>query len=66
MATNGVRTGLRRIIATASPVLVFLLRAAAAVAGDGVELSAACDATYVNKRVGANEQWAITWDLVAH
>ncbi|MFM7734990.1 MAG: right-handed parallel beta-helix repeat-containing protein, partial [Alphaproteobacteria bacterium] len=42
------------------------LRAAAAVAGDGVELSAACDATYVNKRVGANEQWAITWDLVAH
>lgn len=64
MATNGVRTGFRRAVAAAA--MLFSLRAAAATAGDGVEFSAACDATYVNKRVGANEQWAITWDLVAH
>ena len=45
--------------------MAVLATAARAGAGDGVEFSAACNATYVNKRVGANEQWAITWDLVA-
>lgn len=62
--TTGGRGGIRRALAAAT--LGISLSAAPAAAGDGVEFSAACDATYVNKRVGANEQWAITWDLVAH
>jgi len=62
MALNRDRKG-RRLLAGA--IVAVLATAARAGAGDGVEFSAACNATYVNKRVGANEQWAITWDLVA-
>jgi hypothetical protein len=32
-------------------------------AGDGAQFSGDCGSTFVNKKVGANEQWAITWQL---
>ena len=34
-------------------------------AGDGAQFSRDCQSTYVNKKVGDNEQWAITWDIVS-
>jgi len=40
-----------------------LLAATAAHAGDGVQFSRDCTRTHVNKQVGANEQWAITWEI---
>jgi hypothetical protein len=39
------------------------LKARVAQAGDGAQFSGDCSFTYVNKKVGDNEQWAITWDL---
>ena len=46
------------IIATAA-----ILGAGRAYAGDGVQFSGDCGSTYVNKKVGENEQWAITWQI---
>ena len=40
-----------------------LLAATPALAGDGVQFDGTCDRTYVNKQVGDNEQWAITWEI---
>jgi hypothetical protein len=40
-----------------------VLAASAAQAGDGVQFSRDCTRTYVNKQVGENEQWAITWEI---
>jgi hypothetical protein len=37
--------------------------AGTAQAGDGAQFDTLCERTYVNKKVGDNEQWAITWDL---
>jgi hypothetical protein len=34
-----------------------------AFAADGVQFSGDCFSTYVNKQVGENEQWAITWEI---
>ena len=34
-----------------------------ATAGDGVQFSGDCFSTYVNKKVGDTEQWAITWQI---
>jgi hypothetical protein len=34
-----------------------------ALAGDGVQFARDCTRTYVNKQVGENEQWAITWGI---
>jgi hypothetical protein len=42
---------------------IALLAAAPALAGDGVQFDGTCDRTYVNKQVGDNEQWAITWEI---
>ena len=43
--------------------LALLAFAGAAHAGDGVQFDTLCDRTYVNKKVGDNEQWAITWEI---
>ena len=43
--------------------LALLAFAATANAGDGVQYDTFCDRTYVNKKVGDNEQWAITWEI---
>ena len=40
-----------------------LALASAARAGDGVQFDRTCTYTYVNKQVGENEQWAITWSI---
>ena len=40
-----------------------LALAGAARAGDGVQFDRSCISTYVNKKVGDNEQWAITWSI---
>jgi hypothetical protein len=40
-----------------------LALAATSDAGDGVQFDSFCDRTYVNKKVGENEQWAITWQI---
>ena len=40
-----------------------LALAGAARAGDGVQFDRSCSSTYVNKKVGTNEQWAITWEI---
>jgi len=42
---------------------VVLLLAATANAGDGAQFDTFCEKTYVNKKVGDNEQWAITWQI---
>jgi hypothetical protein len=39
------------------------LEAVEALAGDGVQFSRDCERTYINKQVGDNEQWAITWEI---
>ncbi len=44
-------------------VAVAALGADPAHAGDGVQFSGDCGATYVNKKVGDSEQWAITWQI---
>jgi hypothetical protein len=56
-ATSRLRTGTTLLAALA------LLAAAPAFAGDGVQFAGNCDSTYVNKQVGDNEQWAITWEI---
>jgi hypothetical protein len=43
--------------------LALLAFSGAAHAGDGVQFDTLCDRTYVNKKVGDNEQWAITWEI---
>jgi hypothetical protein len=40
-----------------------LVAASPASAADGVQFAGNCDSTYVNKKVGDNEQWAITWEI---
>lgn len=40
-----------------------LALAGTARAGDGVQFDRSCTYTYVNKKVGTNEQWAITWSI---
>ena len=40
-----------------------LALAGAARAGDGVQFDRSCSSTFVNKKVGTNEQWAITWEI---
>lgn len=32
-------------------------------AADGAQFDGLCDRTYINKKVGDNEQWAITWEI---
>lgn len=49
-------------IALAALALV-AVGARAARAGDGAQFSGDCGSTYVNKKVGDNEQWAITWEI---
>ena len=53
---RGLATG---IVACAA----LLALAGAAQAGDGAQFDRECTATYVNKKVGTNEQWAITWEI---
>jgi len=60
---NG-RTRLWNVLAL--PLALTLALAAApdrAAAGDGAQFSGDCFFTYVNKQVGENEQWAITWEI---
>jgi hypothetical protein len=60
------QTAVRRLrsIAIVLATLAFVGTAArVAWAGDGAQFSGDCNSTYVNKKVGTNEQWAITWSL---
>ena len=50
-----------RLAVTALALLV--ATAGVAHAGDGAQFSGDCGSTYVNKKVGSNEQWAITWQV---
>ena len=52
-----------RLAVTALALLACTFAAGVAHAGDGVQFDASCDRTYVNKKVGNNEQWAITWEI---
>ena len=51
-----------RLAVTALALLAWTFAAGAAHAGDGAQFSGDCGSTYVNKKVGSNEQWAITWE----
>ena len=53
---RGLATG---IVACAA----LLALADVAQAGDGAQFDGSCTSTYVNKKVGTNEQWAITWEI---
>jgi hypothetical protein len=44
-------------------VAALLALASTARAGDGAQFDRSCTSTYVNKKVGDNEQWAITWSI---
>lgn len=57
-ATAHLRLG---VAALALVACTFAARAAEA--GDGAQFDRLCERTFVNKKVGDNEQWAITWDL---
>jgi hypothetical protein len=59
-ATAHLRLG---VAALALVACTFAARPAEA--GDGAQFSTDCTRTYVNKKVGDNEQWAITWELFA-
>lgn len=50
-------------VAAAAAMVAALAIPTAGWAGDGVQFSSDCNSTYVNKKVGSNEQWAITWDI---
>lgn len=52
-----------RLAVAALALFTCALSAGAAQAGDGVQFSGDCGSTYVNKKVGTNEQWAITWQI---
>jgi len=57
------RASSRLFVATIGLAALGLVAAAPASAGDGVQFAGNCDSTYVNKKVGDNEQWAITWEI---
>lgn len=60
-ARKSTRTGSMLLgIAACAAVLAL---AGTARAGDGVQYDRSCTSTYVNKKVGDNEQWAITWEI---
>ena len=52
-----------RILGVISAIGVILIASPRARAGDGVQFAGDCDRTYVNKRVGDTEQWAISWEI---
>jgi hypothetical protein len=54
---------LRRLAIALAVLALVGAGASVARAGDGAQFSTDCGFTYINKKVGANEQWAITWDL---
>jgi hypothetical protein len=60
MATRS--TSLRRALVLCGLVAAGAL-AGDADAGDGAQFSRDCTRTYVNKQVGNDEQWSITWSL---
>jgi hypothetical protein len=57
------RARARGLLAVVLALLLTALAPPRASAGDGVQFSGDCDRTYVNKQVGENEQWAITWEI---
>ena len=52
-----------RLAVTALALLACTFAAGVAHAGDGAQFAGSCSSTYVNKKVGTNEQWAITWEI---
>ena len=52
-----------RLAVASLALLAATALAGAAHAGDGAQFDSFCDRTYVNKKVGDNEQWAITWEI---
>ena len=63
MVLEGWPASRRRLAAYLVLAAAVLPPAATARAGDGVQFSRDCTRTYVNKKVGDTEQWAITWDV---
>ena len=60
MSTHRIHSaGLRAAVALTAVLTV----SGVALAGDGAQFGSFCDRTYVNKKVGENEVWAITWEL---
>ncbi len=57
------RMWVRGTAALALVLASVVLSAPGAWAGDGVQFSRDCTSTYVNKQVGENEQWAITYSV---
>lgn len=53
----------RRGLAAALVLVGSALTVTSARAGDGVQFSRDCTSTYVNKQIGENEQWAITYSI---
>lgn len=53
-------TGLATAIVASAALLAL---GGAAHAGDGAQFDGSCTSTYVNKKVGSDEQWAITWEV---
>jgi hypothetical protein len=54
-----------RLGVAALALLTCTFAARSAEAADGAQFDRSCTRTYVNKKVGDNEQWAITWELFA-
>lgn len=62
MSPRSTRRGSRAATAIVACAALLAL-AGAARAGDGAQFDRTCTLTYVNKKVGTNEQWAITWEI---
>jgi hypothetical protein len=59
-----MRRAAARLVLGGLAVAAVAFAATPALAGDGVQFDGTCSRTYVNKQVGDNEQWAITWELL--
>jgi hypothetical protein len=63
VGSNREGTRLRSSLAPCGALVMVLVFAGATYAADGAQFSRDCAFTYVNKKVGENEQWAITWEI---
>jgi len=63
MSARWAQPRLRPLMLALAALALVGVGARAAQAGDGAQFSGDCNSTYVNKKVGSNEQWAITWEL---
>jgi hypothetical protein len=56
-------TAIRVFLCALATLAALLARVGPSDAGDGAQFSRDCTSTYVNKKVGDTEQWAITWEI---